>query len=157
MSLLFSPLDLGGIEIANRITISPMCQYSARDGTCNDWHLQHLMGLSLSGAGLLTLEATHVSPEGRISLGCAGLWSDDNEEALARIVQARRSVSPIRLGIQLAHAGRKGSSQRPWEGRGPLRPEEGAWETVAPSALPLAQGWHEPRALDTAGMAAVQD
>jgi 2,4-dienoyl-CoA reductase-like NADH-dependent reductase (Old Yellow Enzyme family) len=157
MSLLFSPLALGGVEIANRVTVSPMCQYSARDGTCNDWHLQHLMSLSLSGAGLLTLEATHVTAQGRISPGCAGLWCDDNEAALSRIVQACRSVSPIKLGIQLAHAGRKGSSQRPWEGRGPLRAEEGAWETVAPSPLALASGWHTPKALDEAGTAAVRD
>lgn len=157
MSLLFSPLALGGIEIANRITVSPMCQYSARDGTSNDWHLQHLMGLALSGAGLLTLEATHVTAQGRISPGCAGLWSDENESALARIVQACRSVSPIKLGIQLAHAGRKGSSQRPWEGRGPLRPEEGAWETIAPSAIALAPGWHTPKALGEDGMSAVRE
>jgi 2,4-dienoyl-CoA reductase-like NADH-dependent reductase (Old Yellow Enzyme family) len=157
MSLLFSPLVLGSIEIANRITVSPMCQYSARVGTCNDWHLQHLMGLSLSGAGLLTLEATHVSAQGRISPGCAGLWSDENEEALMRIVRACRSVSPIRLGIQLGHAGRKGSAQRPWEGRGPLRPEQGAWETIAPSALPFAPGWHTPQALDAGGMAEVRE
>jgi 2,4-dienoyl-CoA reductase-like NADH-dependent reductase (Old Yellow Enzyme family) len=157
MSLLFSPLALGGIEISNRITVSPMCQYSAHDGTCNDWHLQHLMGLSLSGAGLLTLEATHVTAQGRISPGCAGLWSDANEGALARIVQACRSVSPIKLGIQLAHAGRKASSQRPWEGRGPLSAAEGAWETIAPSALALAPGWHTPTALDETGMAAVRD
>ncbi len=157
MSLLFSPLALGGIEIANRVTISPMCQYSARDGTCNDWHLQHLMGLSLSGAGLLTFEATHVSAQGRISPGCAGLWCDDNEAALSRIVAACRSASPIKLGIQLAHAGRKGSSQRPWEGRGSLRSDDGAWETVAPSALAYAPGWHTPKALDEAGMAAIRD
>jgi 2,4-dienoyl-CoA reductase-like NADH-dependent reductase (Old Yellow Enzyme family) len=157
MSRLFSPLALGGIEIANRVTVSPMCQYSARDGTSNDWHLQHLMGLSLSGAGLLTLEATHVSAQGRITHGCAGLWSDENEAALERIVRSCRSVSPIKLGIQLAHAGRKSSSQRPWEGRGPLRAEEHPWETVAPSALALAPGWHTPGALDEAGMAAIRD
>jgi 2,4-dienoyl-CoA reductase-like NADH-dependent reductase (Old Yellow Enzyme family) len=157
MGKLFSPLALGGIEIANRVTVSPMCQYSARDGTCNEWHLQHLMGLSLSGAGLLTLEATHVTAQGRISPGCAGLWSDENEAALARIVQACRAVAPIKLGIQLAHAGRKGSSQRPWEGRGPLPQAEGAWETVAPSAIALAPGWHTPVALDATGMTAVRD
>lgn len=155
MSKLFSPLALGGIEIANRVTVSPMCQYSARDGSCNEWHLQHLMGLSLSGAGLLTFEATHVTAQGRISLGCAGLWSDDNEAALARIVQACRSAVPIKLGVQLAHAGRKGSSQRPWEGRGPLAAGEGAWQTVAPSVLPFGPGWHTPAALDVAGMKAL--
>ena len=157
MSKLFSPLALGGIELSNRVTISPMCQYSARDGTSNDWHLQHLMGLSLSGAGLLTLEATHVTAQGRITLGCAGLWSDENERALERIVAACRAVSPIKLGIQLAHAGRKGSAQRPWEGRNALPPADGAWETIAPSAIALATGWHAPQALDRAGMLGVRD
>lgn len=157
MSKLFSPLALGGIEIANRVTISPMCQYSACDGTANDWHLQHLMSLSLSGAGLLTLEATHVTAQGRITHGCAGLWSDENEQALARIVASCRKVSPIKLGIQLAHAGRKGSAQRPWEGRNALRASDDAWETVAPSAIPLASGWHTPVELDRGGMARVRD
>jgi 2,4-dienoyl-CoA reductase-like NADH-dependent reductase (Old Yellow Enzyme family) len=157
MSKLFSPIALGGIELANRVTISPMCQYSARDGTSNDWHLQHLMGLSLSGAGLLTLEATHVTAQGRITHGCAGLWSDENERALKRIVESCRSVSPIKIGIQLAHAGRKGSAQRPWEGRNALPAADGAWETLAPSPLPLAPGWHMPRALDRAGMLGVRD
>jgi len=157
MSILFSPLRLGEVELANRVTVSPMCQYSAGEGTCNDWHLQHLMGLALSGAGLLTFEATHVTPEGRISPGCAGLWSDDNERALARIVQACRSVTPIRLGIQLAHAGRKGSSQRPWEGRGPLSPPEGAWQTLAPSAVPFGPGWHTPLALEEDGLARIAE
>jgi NADPH2 dehydrogenase len=155
VSKLFSPLALGGIEIANRVTVSPMCQYSARDGSCNEWHLQHLMSLSLSGAGLLTFEATHVTAQGRISPGCAGLWSNENEAALARVVQACRSVAPIKLGIQLAHAGRKGSSQRPWEGRGPLAAKEGAWQTVAPSELPFGPGWHTPVALDADGMNSV--
>jgi NADPH2 dehydrogenase len=157
MSMLFSPLALGGIEIANRVTVSPMCQYSAREGSGNEWHLQHLMSLALSGAGLLTLEATHVTAQGRITPGCAGLWCDENEAALGRIVQACRSVSATRLGIQLAHAGRKGSAQRPWEGRGPLRVDEGPWQTVAPSALALGPGWPAPQALDEAGMAAVRD
>jgi 2,4-dienoyl-CoA reductase-like NADH-dependent reductase (Old Yellow Enzyme family) len=157
MSKLFSPLELGGIQIDNRVTVSPMCQYSARDGTSNEWHLQHLMSLSLSGAGLLTLEATHVLPEGRITHGCAGLWSDDNEQALRRIVAACRAVSPIKLGIQLAHAGRKGSSQRPWEGRGALGASEMPWGTLAPSAIPFAPGWHVPSALDQAGMDRIRD
>src|SRR5262245_33375178 len=157
MSKLFSPLKLGGIELPNRVTVSPMCQYSAQDGTSNDWHLQHLMSLSLSGAGLLTLEATHVTAQGRITHGCAGLWSDENEQALKRIVAACRAISPIKLGIQLAHAGRKGSAQRPWEGRNALPAGDGAWETVAPSALALAPGWHTPEALDRAGMLRVRD
>jgi 2,4-dienoyl-CoA reductase-like NADH-dependent reductase (Old Yellow Enzyme family) len=157
MSKLFSGLALGGIELANRVTISPMCQYSAHDGTANDWHLQHLMSLSLSGGGLLTLEATHVTAQGRITHGCAGLWSDENEQALRRIVASCRAVSPIKLGIQLAHAGRKASAQRPWEGRNALSAAEGAWETIAPSPIALAPGWHTPKALDRAGMLQVRD
>ena len=113
MSMLFSPLKMGGIELPNRVTVSPMCQYSARDGVSNDWHLQHLMSLALSAAGLLTFEATHVTAAGRITLGCAGLWSEESEAALHRIVVGCRSVAPIKLGIQLAHAGRKASAQRP--------------------------------------------
>ena len=157
MSKLFTALKLGGVELSNRVTISPMCQYSAHDGTSNDWHLQHLMSLSLSGAGLLTLEATHVTAQGRITHGCAGLYSDENEQALGRIVAACRSVSPIKLGIQLAHAGRKASAQRPWEGRSALPAADGAWETIAPSAIALAAGWHTPQALDRAGMLRVRD
>ena len=157
MSTLFSPLRLGGIDIGNRVTISPMCQYSAHNGTSNDWHLQHLMSLSLSGAGLLTLEATHVAPEGRITLGCAGLYSDENEAALKRIVEACRSVSPIKLGIQLAHAGRKASAQRPWEGRNALPAADGAWRTFAPSAIALGPGWPTPQPLDRAGMQRIRD
>jgi 2,4-dienoyl-CoA reductase-like NADH-dependent reductase (Old Yellow Enzyme family) len=157
MSKLFSPLAFGGIELPNRVTVSPMCQYMACEGTTNDWHLQHLMSLSMSGAGLLTCEATHVSPEGRITPGCAGLWSDANEAALKHVVDACRSISPIKLAVQLAHAGRKGSAQRPWEGRGALSATEGAWETLAPSAVALAPGWHTPKTLDRAGMVRVRD
>jgi len=129
----------------------------AREGTSNDWHLQHLMNLSMSGAGLLTLEATHVTPEARITPGCAGLWSDANEAALKHVIDACRSVSAVKLGIQLAHAGRKGSAQRPWDGRGALSAAEGAWETFAPSAIALAPGWPTPTALDRASMARVRD
>jgi 2,4-dienoyl-CoA reductase-like NADH-dependent reductase (Old Yellow Enzyme family) len=157
MSTLFSALRIGGIDLANRVTVSPMCQYSAIDGTSNDWHLQHLMSLSMSGAGLLTLEATHITAEGRITHGCAGLWSDENEQALKRIIDSCRSVSSAKIGIQLAHAGRKGSAQRPWEGRGALSAADGAWQTLAPSAIALAPGWHTPSALDRAGMIRIRD
>jgi 2,4-dienoyl-CoA reductase-like NADH-dependent reductase (Old Yellow Enzyme family) len=155
-SKLFTPFSIGQLELANRITVSPMCQYSAVDGSMTDWHLMHLGNLSLSGAGLLILEATHVTSEGRITHHCSGLYSDDNEAALARVVRFCRGISPIRIGIQLAHAGRKGSAQRPWEGRGPLTPAERPWQTVAPSALPLAPGWPVPHALDQSGMEAVK-
>lgn len=157
MSKLFSPLAMGGIEIPNRVTVSPMCQYSARDGSMTDWHMQHLMGLALSGAGLLTVEATAVCPEGRITAGCTGLWSDENEAAMKRVVDACRGVSPAKLSLQLAHAGRKASAQRPWEGGKALSAAEGAWQTVAPSALPLAAGWPTPLALDEVGMARIRD
>lgn len=157
MSRLFSPLAVGGVEITNRVTVSPMCQYSAVDGTTTNWHLQHLMSLALSGAGLVTFEATHVSPEGRITWGCAGLYSDENERALKRLVEECRSVSPAKLSLQLAHAGRKGSAQRPWEGRNALAQDNGAWQTFAPSALPLAPGWHTPTSLDRAGMVRIRE
>jgi len=157
MSKLFSPLTIGGIVIPNRVTVSPMCQYSACDGSMTDWHMQHLMGLALSGAAVVTVEATGVCPEGRISAGCVGLWSDENEAAMKRVIDACRGVSSAKLSLQLAHAGRKASAQRPWEGGKALSAAEGAWQTVAPSALPLAPGWHTPAALDEAGMAHVRD
>jgi 2,4-dienoyl-CoA reductase-like NADH-dependent reductase (Old Yellow Enzyme family) len=149
---LFSPLELGPVTLANRIAVSPMCQYSAEDGSATDWHLQHLMQLAISGAGLVALEATAVERIGRITHGCLGLYSDANEAALARVLTAARKVAPggTRFAIQLAHAGRKGSSQRPWEGGRPLA--EGAWQTVAPSAVPFADGGPAPAALDEAGM-----
>lgn len=157
MSKLFSPLAMGGIELANRVTVSPMCQYSAVDGSMTDWHVQHLMSLALSGSGLVTVEATGVLPEGRITPACVGLWSDANEAAMKRVVDACRSVSSAKLSLQLAHAGRKASAQRPWDGGKALSAAEGAWPTEAPSDIPLAGGWHTPRALDEAGMLRIRD
>src|SRR5687768_10645401 len=116
MSSLFSSFKLGPIELANRIVVSPMCQYSADDGCANDWHFAHLGMLANSGAGLLVVEATHVERAGRITHGCAGLYSDDNEAELARVIAHCRRAGTAKLGIQLAHAGRKASAQRPWEG-----------------------------------------
>jgi 2,4-dienoyl-CoA reductase-like NADH-dependent reductase (Old Yellow Enzyme family) len=124
---LFEPLSLGGITLANRIAVSPMCQYSAEEGVANDWHLQHLGSLSLSGAALVIVEQTAVEPAGRISHGCLGLYSDANEAALARVVGFCRRAGSAALGIQLAHAGRKGSARLPWEGGGPLARDTGAW------------------------------
>src|SRR5512139_3747939 len=109
MSMLFSPFSLRSLELPNRIVVSPMCQYSAHEGCAGDWHRAHLGSLALSGAGLLCIEATAVTPAGRITPGDLGLYSDDNESALARVVRMIRSVSTIPLAIQLAHAGRKGS------------------------------------------------
>ncbi|HEX6321309.1 MAG TPA: NADH:flavin oxidoreductase/NADH oxidase [Burkholderiales bacterium] len=144
---LFSPLELGGITLPNRIVVSPMCQYCADDGSMNDWHFVHLGHLAYSGAGLLMVEATHVTREGRITHGCSGLYSDNNEAALSRVLQIARRNSKNPIGLQLGHAGRKGSSQVPWEGRQQLGPQESPWQTVAPSPIPFSDGWHVPREL----------
>ena len=133
MSALFSPIKLGPVEFSNRIVVSPMCQYSADDGTATDWHLAHLGMLANSGAGLVIVEATHVERHGRITHGCMGLYSDDNEAALARVIAHCRRAGTAKLGIQIAHAGRKASSQRPWEGGGALPPDQDPWQTIAPS------------------------
>jgi 2,4-dienoyl-CoA reductase-like NADH-dependent reductase (Old Yellow Enzyme family) len=152
-SHLFDPLQIGNLRLANRIVIAPMCQYSARDGSAGDWHLIHLGHLALSGAGLLILEATAVSPEGRITPGDLGLYSDANEAALARVLAALRAHAPIAVAMQIAHAGRKGSSRAPWDGGQQLRPDEpDGWQTVAPSAVPHAEGEEPPAALDEAGL-----
>jgi 2,4-dienoyl-CoA reductase-like NADH-dependent reductase (Old Yellow Enzyme family) len=153
---LFEPLSLGGITLANRIAVSPMCQYSADDGAANDWHLQHLGSLSLSGAGLVIVEQTAVEPAGRISHGCLGLYSDASEAALARVVGFCRHKGSAALGIQLAHAGRKGSARLPWEGGGPLVPDA-AWTTAAPSAIAFDDHWPAPQALDEAGLARIRE
>src|SRR5215471_3425341 len=147
-SALFSPIKLADLTLANRIVVSPMCQYSANDGVANDWHLTHLGMLANSAAGLLVVEATHVERHGRITHGCLGLYSDACEDALAHIVAHCRRVGTAKLGIQLAHAGRKASAQRPWEGAKALSPNENPWPTVAPSALPFGPGWHTPRAMN---------
>lgn len=154
---LFEPLSLGGLTLANRIAVSPMCQYSAENGAANDWHLQHLGSLSLSGTGLVIVEQTAVEPTGRITHGCLGLYSDANEAALARVVGFCRRAGSTALGIQLAHSGRKGSAKLPWEGGGPLPPEAGAWTTAAPSGIPFDTRWPSPQALDEAGLGRIRD
>src|SRR4029079_19623951 len=151
---IFTPLDLGGITLANRIVISPMCQYQADDGSMNDWHLVHLGHLSYSGAGLMMLEATHVTREGRITHACAGLYSEHNEAAMKRVVDACRRLSKNPIGIQLGHAGRKAWSEVPWEGSQWLAPNESPWQTVAPSAIAYGEGWHVPHELSAAGLKA---
>jgi 2,4-dienoyl-CoA reductase-like NADH-dependent reductase (Old Yellow Enzyme family) len=156
-SALFSPIKLAGLTIPNRIVVSPMCQYSANDGVGNDWHMTHLGMLANSGAGLLVLEATHVERHGRITHGCLGIYSDDCEDALRRIVLHCKRIGTAKMGIQLAHAGRKASSQRPWEGAKALGPKEDPWPTIAPSALPFGPGWHTPRAMNEEDMARVRD
>ncbi|HEX7970317.1 MAG TPA: NADH:flavin oxidoreductase/NADH oxidase [Stellaceae bacterium] len=149
-SPLFTPLALRELTLANRIVVSPMCQYSAEGGSANDWHLLHLGTLAVSGAGLVMIEATAIAAAGRITHGCLGLYSDANEAALGRVVAACRRFGNTALGIQLAHAGRKGSACRPWEGIRALTAAEGAWTTLAPSAVPLDEGWPAPHALTAA-------
>jgi len=146
MSQLFSPFSLGLLQLPNRIVVAPMCQYSAENGCATDWHLIHLGQLAISGAGLLLLEATAVLPEGRISPRDLGLYSDECEHALARVMHGVRKYSDIAIGVQLAHAGRKASSSAPWEGGALLAPEEGGWRPMAPSAV--AQRDHEPSPLE---------
>jgi len=147
-SALFSPARLNGLDLPNRIVVSPMCQYSADDGSATDWHMMHLGMLSNSGAGLLIIEATGVEPAGRITPGCLGLYSDENEQALKRVVDACRKYGSAKIGIQLGHAGRKASTNPPWQGTPPGGPlKEGAWQTKAPSAIPFNEGWHVPKAL----------
>ncbi|MDP3082579.1 MAG: oxidoreductase, partial [Rubrivivax sp.] len=148
MSQLFSPWQLGGLTLPNRIVVAPMCQYSAEDGSATDWHLMHLGALALSGAGLLILEATAVEALGRITPRCLGLYSDANAEALARVLGALRRHSAMPVAIQLGHAGRKASSRLPWEGGSLLAPADGGWLAQAPSALPQRPEEAAPQALD---------
>ena len=146
---LFTPIQLGGVTLPNRIVVSPMCQYSAADGAMSDWHLVHLGSLACSGAGLLIIEATGVTREGRISNFCTGLYHDLNETAMKRAVEVYRGITRNPIGVQLAHAGRKGSAQQPWLGGKALGPGESPWQAVAPSAIPFDLGWHTPRELTT--------
>ncbi len=159
--LLFTPTELHGVTLKNRIVISPMCTYSARDGFVNDWHLVHLGKMAQGGAGLVFTEAAAVEMHGRITHGDVGIWSDEHVAGLARIVSFIKSTGAA-AAIQLAHAGRKASMQRPWHGNGPLdgsdraRGEE-AWHIVAPSAIPLDEGWLNPHQLSVNEINAVQD
>ena len=136
MSMLFSPISLGSVELKNRIVIPPMCQYSAHDGCVSDWHIMHFGAMTQSGAGLFIIEATAVEPRGRISYGDIGLWNDATEFALKEVLERVRTYSDMPVGIQLGHAGRKGSSELPWLNRRQLAPEEqGGWKTVSASAV----------------------
>ena len=146
-SALFSPLTLRELTLPNRIVVSPMCQYNSVEGSATDWHLMHLGSLAMGAAGLLMVEMTNVTMEGRISPRCATLCSDQNERELKRVVDFCRTYGVAKLGVQLAHAGRKGSQQPPAEGGKPLTVSQGGWQTVAPSALPFAENWPAPRAL----------
>ena len=154
---LFTPLRVGDLQLRNRIVIAPMCQYSADEGCATDWHVIHLGHLALSGAALLTIEATAVLPEGRISPRDLGLWSDATESALGRTLESIRRWSDMPIAIQLAHAGRKASTRVPWEGGRQIPPgDPGGWTTVAPSPVPFAPDDTPPLALDAAGLAQIR-
>jgi NADPH2 dehydrogenase len=157
MSSLFSPIRLADVTLENRIVVAPMCQYSADDGCATDWHISHGGMLANSGAGLLVIEATHVERHGRITHGCLGLYSDACEAALQRVVAYLRRHGTAKLGIQLAHSGRKGSSRRPWEGGQGLKPGEDPWETIAPSAIAFGADWPAPREMQAEDFARVRN
>lgn len=145
-SLLFSPLQLGPLKLSNRIIISPMCQYSAVDGCATDWHKLHWGTYSLSGAGLMMVEATAVSPEGRITPDCLGLWDDKTSSAMKQALDFARQFSTTPFGIQLGHAGRKASTKKPWNS-GHATIEEGGWQVVGPSSIAFDEGWQIPQTL----------
>jgi 2,4-dienoyl-CoA reductase-like NADH-dependent reductase (Old Yellow Enzyme family) len=151
---LFTPLTLGNVTLRNRIAVSPMCEYSAVDGVPNDWHLVHLGSRAVGGAGLVFTEATAVSPEGRISPADTGLWNDAQQSAWARIADFIRAQGAV-PGMQLAHAGRKGSTEVPWRGGKALVAGAGDWTPVAPSAIAFADDYPQPSALDDAGLSKV--
>jgi 2,4-dienoyl-CoA reductase-like NADH-dependent reductase (Old Yellow Enzyme family) len=157
MSVLFSPIELRGLKLPNRIMVAPMCQYSAENGEANDWHFTHMNTMALSGAAMFCIEATHVEAIGRITPGCLGLWNDATEAALKPILASMRKRSTIAVAMQIAHAGRKGSSHRPWDGGQLIPPSEGGWQTVAPSAVPQKEDEAAPAALDTAGMTRIRE
>lgn len=155
MSLLFSPIDIKSITLKNRIVVSPMCQYSAEEGYATDWHLVHLGSRAIGGAGLIIQEATAVAPEGRISAADLGIWSDDHIPMLQRITDFIHQHGAI-AGIQLAHAGRKASTDLPWKGGKSISVQNGGWETVAPSAFPFYEGDDSPLALTLEGIAQIK-
>ncbi len=159
LSPLFEPLQIRGLNIPNRLVISPMCQYSAGDGLANDWHLVHLGKFAQGGAGIVFTEAAAVQRRGRITHGDLGIWSDAHAQALAGITGFIRSMGST-SAIQLAHAGRKASMQRPWHGNGPLNDEDIArgeepWRVIAPSAIPLGEGWLQPAEMSSGDIARV--
>jgi 2,4-dienoyl-CoA reductase-like NADH-dependent reductase (Old Yellow Enzyme family) len=154
---LFQPLTIKSVVLRNRIGVSPMCQYSSQDGVADDWHLVHLGSRAVGGAGLVIAEATAVSPEGRISPGDAGIWGDKHVAPIARINRFIRLQGAV-PGLQLAHAGRKASTSRPWEGDAHLPDDQGGWQTIAPSALAFGNTLPKvPRAMTEADILRVQD
>src|ERR1700680_4991480 len=157
MSALFSPIKLRSLALPNRIMVAPMCQYSAENGEANDWHFTHINTLALSGAAMFCIEATHVEAIGRITPGCLGLWNDSTEVALKPILASVRKHSRIAVAMQLAHAGRKGSSHTPWDGGQQIPLAEGGWQTEGPSAMPHKEGELAPLALDAQGLKRVRE
>ena len=158
-SKLFEPITLRGLTLPNRVVVSPMCQYSAVDGEAQPWHTVHLGQLALASAGLTMLEATAVSPEGRITPGCLGLWNDETEAALAALLGTLRGLNPdvhVPIGVQLSHAGRKASSRAPWEGGQQIPIEKGGWTALAPSPVPHAGNEHRPKSLTSAELEATR-
>lgn len=157
-SQLFSPFKLRDLLLDNRIVVSPMCQYSAENGSATDWHLMHIGQFAVSGVGLVILEAAHVEPRGRITHGCLGLYSDDNEQALKRVVDFCHKHSEAAIGIQLSHAGRKGSASLPWIKRGTALTEaQNAWQTIAPSSVAQTPEWPSPQPMTAADFDTVRE
>ena len=154
MSKLLSPLSIRSLEFKNRIFVSPMCQYSATEGMPNDWHFVHLGSRAVGGAALIIAEATAVSPIGRISPADLGIWSEDQMQAFKRITEFIRAQNAV-AGVQLAHAGRKASTKVPWEGDGKVI--EHGWQPIAPSALPFADNYPQPREMTPEDIATVVD
>ncbi|MBY5538236.1 NADH:flavin oxidoreductase/NADH oxidase [Rhizobium leguminosarum] len=154
---LFRPIQVRSLRLRNRIVIAPMCQYSAEDGCMNEWHLIHLGKLAMSGAGLLTIEATAVTPEGRITYADLGLWNDITYAAMSLTLESIRRWSDTPIGIQLSHAGRKASTEVPWKGGSQCSAESGlGWQTIAPSSAPYTKGDHLPLSLDKDGIRAIR-
>lgn len=155
MSQLFTPITLRDVTLNNRVVVSPMCQYLSEDGNANDWHLMHLGQFAMGAGGLVFTEATHVSPEGRITHGCLGMYSDQNEATLKRVIDFCNAHGIAKMGIQLAHAGRKGSNRTPLNGGGPLAANENPWQTLGPSDAGYGD-WPAPKMLDADGLAMVK-
>lgn len=156
-SKLLSPISLGGLTLANRIMVSPMSQFSAVEGLMSDWHIMHLGQFAVSGAGIVFTEVTGVEPEGRISTACTGLYNDAQEEAMARVIDFCRRHGTSKIGLQLGHSGRKGSTHIPWEGMGAVPIENGGWQTVAPSPIPFNLKFPMPQTLDESGLARIKN
>lgn len=155
--LLFEPVSLRGLTLANRIVVEPMTQFSADDGTPGDWHLMHLGQFAVSGAGLVLTESTYVAPDARNTPMCLSLYSDEQEQALGRIKRFFDAYGTARFGVQLCHAGRRASAREPWLGGGSRRPADGGWETHAPSPVAISANWPPPRELDRGGMERIRD